>query len=279
MASSVFKSQRKGSLLLVFVFLSIIGCTDDGSSGNDQNRSVYYVCVTCKTQPEALPENDQSFKGIYSGVVNNDIVAFNIDNNNDDVVRLTVMRADQASEFLLMDQWKDGHKYYAVFRGRFSYGHHELPMFNVLFSVEMDGENPTVVFSDEAMFRTPTARNIFKEKSTGMVEVFNGELSRRKNNLGNVDNGKVGVEDDVTMVKVGTQRMVLSRNEGYWYSFGLLNNEEGNGKALFNNGTIVSNKLVDQQGKVVGTLIHDYFSGKATDVGDEVINITAKRVI
>lgn len=279
MASSVFKSQWKGSLLLVFVFLSIIGCTDDGSSGNDQNRSVYYVCATCKTQPEALPENDQSFKGIYSGVVNNDIVVFNIDNNNDDMIRLTVMRADHTSEFLLMDQWKDGHKYYAVFRGRFSYGHHELPMFNVTFSVEMDGENPTVVFSNDAMFRTQTALNIFKEKSTGMLEVFNGELSKRKTNQGNTENDKVGMEDDVTIVKVGTQRMVLSRNEGYWYSYGVMNNEEGDGKVLFNNGSIINNKLVDQQGKVVGTLIHDYFSGKATDVGDEVINITAKRVI
>ncbi|MFC4815624.1 MULTISPECIES: hypothetical protein [unclassified Flavobacterium] len=277
MVSSVFKSKWKGILLLVLVFLVGIGCTDDASSDSGQEESVYYVCASCKSAPEALPEHDNSYKGIYSGVVNTDIVTFNIDNNNDESFRLTVLRGDLIRDFVFLNQWSNGNRFYAVFNGGFGYGHHDFQRFNVQFSVDLNGDNPEVIFTDEEMFRVESGRTIFKEKSTSLVEVFNGELSKRKNYLST--ESRIGADDNVTVVKVGSQRIVLSRNEGYWYGFVTMYAGVNDEFSLFNSGSIVNNKLVDVNGKVVGTLIYDYFSGKSVDENQETINITAKRVI
>ncbi|MES2811361.1 MAG: hypothetical protein V4670_02720 [Bacteroidota bacterium] len=280
--------EKKCFFIPIGLIFFLISCSDSVESDVVNNPSGSYVCSTCKTQPEALPENDNSFKGIYAGIDGADIVYFDIDNKSDGIAKSFVMQDNILKQFSLVNQWSDESRYYYSFKGRISYGHHETPLINLDFSVDYDGKNPAFSFGSGVLAKVQSNYNIVKEKSDELIEVFDGQISQKTVRivLGNstgteLTEGKVRGEVTEEVIQIiGTERYVISRSKAYWYS--VSSSLSINGEILpsiSNQGLIVNDNLIDDNNQNVGKLSRDSFSGKISieEYGD--MDLISKRVL
>jgi len=284
-----FSFLKRFSFFVLFsLILSLLSCSNSEESDAPSNIPEPYVCSTCKATPEALPENDNSFKGIYAGVGVSDIVYFDIDNKGDGMVKSFVMRGNVLSQFPLVTQWSDENKYYYIFKGRINYGHHEVPLINLNFSVDLDGKNPQFSFERGILYKDQVSSNIVKEKSNELIEIFDGLIIQKivriivgdDVNAELTDSKVRGETTEVSTQIIGTERYVVSRSKGYWYSVssGLSTNGEIL-PSISNHGTIVNGNLIGSNNEIVGKLNHDSFTGKILiqELGE--VSLTSKRVL
>src|SRR5690554_5741523 len=155
-------------LVLLSAGIAFNSCSeDDGTQKTDT-----YTCDTCASTPDALPENDNSAKGVYKGIEVGSSGTLSIDIQNGSNTITGYMTLDGLSATLTSNvSYVDGQPYIAPFTGTYDGN----PV-TITFSVAAGGGVPTVISSDipghpDAVF------TIYKETSTSLIEAFEGAYS------------------------------------------------------------------------------------------------------
>lgn len=195
------KKARKISILLIapifilLISLSLNSCSKD----NDEDTTPPYACDTCVKTPDALPENDNSAKGVYKGIEVGSSGTLSIDIQNGSNTITAIMTLDGISASLTSNvSYIDGQPYVAPFTGTYDGS----PV-SLTFSVAPGGGDPTVISSDipghpDAVFA------LYKETSTSLIEAFEGTYS-------------------ITGGETGTFNILLSRALNLWGGIALDN--------------------------------------------------------
>ncbi|ESU28856.1 hypothetical protein FLJC2902T_14530 [Flavobacterium limnosediminis JC2902] len=248
-----------GFCLALFAGLFIFSCESDDDLPPDTTATkVPYVCTSCATTSEALPENDNVSRGIYKGVFSAGTLVINNRNNAEKVTGKVYYKNKtinlQESPEVVMVQ---GRPTYLSLRG--SSGGTNVTL---LFSVNEDGSSPLIEELTISGERNITSFAVFKEKSNTLIEAYEGnyflvngaistsdevsEISER------VDSG-LGVPENA--IKVGGLRMVLSRSESMWVLLKVMGDNEN---SVMDRGIIKNVSLVsDANGKTVANLSGD----------------------
>jgi hypothetical protein len=263
-----------GFCLALFAGLFISSCSDDDYDvpPDTTTSRTPYVCTTCASTSQALPENDNIAKGIYKGVFPNGTIAVNFRNENEtsNAVIYYKNRTVNLSESPVLIEFGDGdgeRPSFTLFRGMY-----ENNPVSLSFAVNEDGTNPEVLELIIGGSRSPLA-TLFKEKSNTLIEDYEGNyfLSRNVSPSGGL--GGIPVEEDnpegdfesgrvdpglvlpsSNAGIVGSARLVLSRSEGMWTLVTTMNNTE----SVMDSGSIESGSLMSAaSGKRVAYLRND----------------------
>ncbi|ESU22728.1 hypothetical protein FEDK69T_19880 [Flavobacterium enshiense DK69] len=239
------------SCLALIAGLFIYSCSDDddGVPPDTTTSRTPYVCPTCASTSQALPENDNAARGIYKGVFSEGTIAINF--RNDVQMAYGVVyyknRIISLSESPVLVEATEK-PFFASLRGVY-----ENSPVTLTFSVDEDGSNPMLLDFTIAGNSTFSS-NIFKEKSTTLIEDYEGNyfLSANANPSGGL--GQIPVPDldsagrvdpglalpSANAPIVGNLRLVLSRSDGMWTLFKTMNKSN----SVLDFGTIESGSLV-----------------------------------
>lgn len=234
------------AFLAVMVFF-VASCSKDDSSANTPS----FVCLTCKSTPDALAVNDASVKGIYKGIVVGSTGTIAIDIQNGSNVITATMVIDGVSVALTSNiTVVDGESCVAPFTGILNGS----PV-TMTFEVGLGGTTPTMVSSDipghpNAFFE------LYKETSTSLIEGFEGTI-------------KVNGE-------TGTFNILLSRGLSKW---GYIVRQDGQSETDSGSGTINGSNQLITDGRVVGTIVGDELNGSFKDDDNRTITIAGKRTL
>ncbi|HEY9362990.1 MAG TPA: hypothetical protein VIQ00_07005 [Chitinophagaceae bacterium] len=236
-------------ILFSLGLLMIAGCkkdsTDDSTDG--------YTCVSCKTQPDALAANDASSKGIYKGVVigSSGTISFNVMNDGTGITSTLVIDGTTVN-LTSSITWTAGQAYVAPFTGTLNGS----PV-SITFTVSANGGTPSITTS--SIPGHPNASfTIVKETSSSLIECFEGTYHS-------------------SLPEDGTFNLLLSRAAKVWGADVRKNGETETDDAK---GIITSdNKLVEENGTVMGTLSNDEIKGSFNDSNGRKITITGKRTL
>lgn len=232
---------------------SLLACIPFVSCSDDDNNSEPYACETCVDAPEALAENDALGKGVYKGIVigSSGTIKFSIANGTNDITASMVL--DGETIILTSNiSYNDGQPYVAPFTGIFN---GETATIN--FSVDDDGENPTVTSADipghpNAVF------TIIKETSNALVEGYEGTYSKSNN-------------------EHGTFNILLSKALGKW---GGIARKNGETEPDDIHGVILPDgTLIEEHGYNVGKLVGETISGSFVENNGATVTINAHRTL
>lgn len=238
--------------LFILLFAVVISsCSKD----DDEEKTPPYSCSTCVDTPDALPENDNSAKGVYKGIGVGSSGTLFIDIQNGSTTITGTMTLDGISASLTSNvSYVDGEPYVAPFTGTYD----GQPV-TITFSVAMGGGAPTVISSDipghpNAVF------SVYKETSSSLIEAFEGTYS---------------ISDGET----GTFNILLSRAINSWG--GIAKEDSAGATPSDIDGTINSkNQLVESDGgKVVGTLSGDEIIGQFQDSDNHTVTVKGHRTL
>jgi len=149
--------------LIAILFISLFSaCKDDAPAP--------YTCSDCVDQPEANAAYDNSGQGIYKGVLvgSSGTVKFDIANNGTTITAVLVI--DGTSVTLTANGTLSANSFQGSFTGTLNGGTVIIP-FSVTNTGTVTIGTPTVPGHSNVIFK------IFKEKSTQLVEAFEGEFS------------------------------------------------------------------------------------------------------
>lgn len=149
--------------LIALLFISLLSaCGDDEPAA--------YKCTDCTDQPEANAAYDNTGQGIYKGVLvgSTGTVKFDIANNGTSITAVLVI--DGTSITLTGNGTLSGGSFQGSFTGTLNGGTVIIP-FNVSNTGVVTVGSPTIPGHSNVVFR------IFKEKSTQLVEAFEGTFT------------------------------------------------------------------------------------------------------
>src|SRR5690554_3398545 len=162
-------------LVLLSAGIAFNSCSeDDGTQKTDT-----YTCDTCASTPDALPENDNSAKGVYKGIQVGSSGTLSIDIQNGSSTIIGTMVLDGITASLISNvSYVDGEPYVAPFTGTY-----DGDPVSLTFSVALGGGMPRVISSNipghpDAVF------TIYKETSTSLIEAFEGTYSKPGEKIG-----------------------------------------------------------------------------------------------
>lgn len=238
-------------LVILFLSISFHSCSDD----KEEDPIPPYTCSTCVNTPDALPENDNSAKGVYKGIEVGSSGTLSIDIQNGSSTITGYMTLDGLSTTLTSNvSYVDGQPYIAPFTGTYDGN----PV-TITFSVAAGGGVPTVISSDipghpDAVF------TLYKETSTSLIEAFEGTYS-------------------ISGGETGTFNILLARGLNLWG--GIAKDDAAGSMPEDIDGTInANNQLVESDnGRVVGNLSGDVISGQFTSGDNETVTITGHRTL
>ncbi|MEO8515964.1 MAG: hypothetical protein ABI426_04430 [Flavobacterium sp.] len=247
-------SKRLAGLttVLSFIFL-FFACSESDSVSEVSSSKSSYKCTTCKTSPEALPQNDNSNKGIYFGVLKEGVIFIDVDNQNDGQVFARLNNSTDS--FLNLDNSSNTEdEYTAVFSGLINH----VPA-TFVFKVSADGSNPSISFLDSAGKTIDVDNFVYKEKSNAMVEVFKGTIRRRYIGLTGgepTDKPDHELESTVNYEFMANVTYLFSRATNAWSVLKV----KADNSIEANRGTINGNKLIDEDNINAGILVSDEVS-------------------
>jgi hypothetical protein len=214
--------------------------------------STPYTCASCVKSPEGKPEYNSSSRGIYKGILvaSTGTIRFNVGNDGSTINAIMVI--DGTTVHLSSSiTWEDGAHYVAPFTGVMN----NEPV-SITFSVQADGSNP-VVAASSIPGHPNAAFTLAKETSNALIEGFEGTYSRS-------DGEK------------GTFNILLSRALEKW---GGVARENGSSDDDHINGSLNGSKILDEDGRNVGTLSNDEISGSFSDGDGRTVTISGKRTL
>lgn len=231
--------------VLAFATIAIASCKKESGSNA-------YKCTTCTSTAEALPANDASSKGVYKGVIigSSGTVKFSIQNGTSNIFAFVEIDGDTAT-LTSSISWVSGQSYVAPFTGTLK----GQPV-SITFSVQSNGTSP-VITSASIPGHASASFMLVKETSNALVECFEGTYA-------------------TTLPETGTFNILLSRPLGQW---GGQARKSGATSSSDVDGTIVNGNLLDEDGKIVGTLSGDDINGTFTDNGGNTVTITGHRTL
>lgn len=246
-----FVSRKLVGLMTILSFIFLFSaCSDSDPVSETASPKSYYKCPTCKTNPEALPQNDNSNKGIYFGILKEGAIFIDIDNRNDGQVFVRLNNSTD-SVLNLENSSYDEDGYMAVFSGTIN---HAVTSF--VFKVGTDGSNPTISFLDASGKRIASDSFVYKEKSNAMVEVFEGNMKKRaivSSDEESTDKPRNGFIPPVNFELMGNVSYLFSRATNEW---SLLKIKADNSVET-NHGRIDGSQLIDENERKAGTLVSD----------------------
>ncbi len=244
------------TLLTACIFLALNACKKDKDKDPDTTKNPpvtsSYKCSTCVQSPEAKTEYDGSSKGIYKGILvaSTGTIRFNVGNDGSSITAIMVIDGETVSLSSSI-AWENGEPYIAPFTGTMNGG----PV-SITFSVAPDGNDPKVTAS--SIPGHPNASfTLIKETSNALVEGFEGNYS---------------ISDGTK----GTFNILLSRALDKW---GGVARENGTFHDENIKGTIDGGKIIDRDGKTLGTLSGDEISGSFQDGDGKTVTISGKRTL
>ncbi len=230
--------------MVMFIFF-FAGCKKSTPSED-------YKCTSCKTTPDALPENNNISKGVYKGVVigSTGTIQFNIANGSSTINAVMVL--DGVTVNLTSDiTWHAGSAYIAPFNGTYNGG----PI-SVHFYVNADGSNPQVVTSN--IPGHPSAVFIIeKEQSNFLIECFEGTYSS-------------------TAPETGTFNLLVARALGL---MGGASRKTGSAVNEDIDGTVSSDGTLYIDSQAVGKIVNDTMSGSFKDHNNATVTFQGKRTL
>ena len=249
------KNVKKISHLFIAPILILVLGVLLVSCSKDKQEDSPYSCTSCVNIPDALPENDNSSKGVYKGVEVGSSGTLSIDIQNGSNTITAIMTLDGITANLSSSvTYIDGQPYVAPFTGVY-----DGEPITITFSVSLGGGAPTVISSDipghpDAVF------TVYKETSTSLIEGFEGTYSNSEG-------------------ESGTFNILLTRSLNLWAGIA-----KDNGQGAVANdidGTInANNQLIESEnGRVVGNLSGDEISGQFSDGNNHTITISGHRTL
>lgn len=250
-------------LLFNFFIVSAVlfiaySCSNSDSISDPYTTPQPYVCTSCNSASDARVENDNSYKGIYIGVISKGSIVVNAMNSNEKLtatITIDGVKIDLIAKSMLPDKKNN---YYANFIGYY-YG----TQVSLDFYVTGFGKNPTIVTSF-----LPEKIYVNKETSKFLLEVFEGEYKLKLKPIDVIEIGEKAINDSIDYT-VGKYSMLVYRPQndleyksgivqsGWWR--GIL---EVNGKYYYHNGIInESHQLIDEYKQSSGKLNADEISG------------------
>ncbi len=211
-----------------------------------------YTCQTCKTAPDALAANDASSKGVYKGVVigSSGTIMFDILNSGTTIKATLVL--DGVTSILTSNvTWVSGNPYVGNFTGTINGS-----AVSINFSVDANGAN-AIVLSANIPGHPNASFSVIKETSSNLVECFEGTYS-------------------TTLPETGTFNILLSRTAKI---YGGQSRKTGSttSKSISTGPINSQNQLLDNSGKVMGTLNGDVLTGSFVDNNGSTVTINANR--
>lgn len=268
--------------ILTMILFAFYSCSDSDSEATSAPAPSAYQCVTCKTSPDAKPENDNSYKGVYIGVTSFGSVVVDIQNNDKNINATLVLdgvRINLTANEILAG--RDG-VYEAVFTG--IYNGNDVS-FN--FSTKEDGSSPKISSTSLPELY------INKEKSDALIEVFEGIVYSSKIDLDVSPMIGLGrITNDPSTEIQGKYNILVYRsiksayyktvpdidNGSWWRGVGSLN-----GITIYNSGSITDlGQLIDKDNHYNGTLNVDELKGRGLFLGnffDSRAYLIAKRIL
>lgn len=250
------KKQSLRQFLLAGIFLSVAfsSCKKDEDNSNSTTPTpTPYTCATCVTAPQAYAAYDASSKGVYKGVVIGSTGTIKFDISNDSSLITAVLTLDGTTATLTSAvSWVSGVSYIADFTGTFKGS----PV-TIKFKVDATGTNPIILTS--SIPGHPSASfNLIKEKSTALIECFEGTYS-------------------TTKPESGTFNIILSRKLG---QFGGASRETGSLESDdIDDGTIDASGNLYMDGLLIGKLTGDNIDGTFKDSNGSTVTIKGKRTL
>ncbi|MFN8309623.1 MAG: hypothetical protein U0T73_06640 [Chitinophagales bacterium] len=242
--------KNVSAILILIILLFNSGCK------KSENSTAPNTCKTCVTKPDALAANDNSSKGVYKGVIigSTGTIMFDILNSGS-TIKATMVLDGITTVLTAAVSWSAGQPYVSDFTGTYNGN----PV-SVTFSVDPTGANPVVVSSN--IPGHPTASfDVYKETSSNLVECFLGSYVTTKNGAVN---------------ERGTFNVLLSRTAKLYG--GSSRATTSNSSSTFGPSPInSSNQLLDDSGKILGTLNGDSISGDFIDNNNSNVDVRAFR--
>lgn len=232
------------SFVSLFLLLSLFSC----KKNNEPDPP--FVCQTCHTSPDAIAANDVSSKGVYKAVVigSTGTIQFNILNGNNTITAIMVIDGVTINLTSAVT-WANGVSFVAPFTGTLNGA-----VVTINFNVGSDGSNP-LILSATIPGHPNSSFVILKELSTSLIECFEGTYSSSE-------------------PKTGTFNLLLSRTLNKYYA---ISHQTGGSSSGDSKGTIVNNKLVDEDGTAIGALSGDEINGTFKDGGNNTVKIRGLR--
>lgn len=224
------------------------------SCSEEEDEKEKYECATCVDTPDALAVNDNSIKGIYKGTVVGSSGSIFIDiQNGSNAITARIVLDGITINLVSNVSLVEGEPYIAPFEGNYNGG-----AITVVFSVGLNGTNPTIMSSDipghpNAVF------TVYKETSTSLIEAFEGEFMAGGNS--------------------GIFNIILSREINKWEGIAKKNNSGSEVTEI--GGTINSNNelIQSESGKKLGKISGDTVSGSFTDEDGENVTFNGERTL
>jgi hypothetical protein len=225
-------------LIAAFGAMMTEGCKKTSSSTTPSTPLI--SCASCITAPEAKPENDNSSKGTYKGVIvgSSGTIKFDI-GNSDNTIRAFMVIDGIKDTLTATVKWVAGVSYISSFTGMLG----GQPV-SINFSVDANGGSPTVT-SMSIPGHPNAALTMSKETSDNLIECFEGTVS------------------DITTGETGTFDMMLSTKLKKWSAQVRMSGKTSSSGV---DGVIDGTKLSFDDGK--GS------TGSATLSGDKIIDGT-----
>lgn len=241
------------------VSFAFYSCSDSDSDFiTDTPSRTPYKCITCKSEPEAKAENDNTYKGIYIGVSPRGFVVVDIQNSNDKLtskMKIDGTKIDLIAKNIVIEK----NLYLATFFGTYNNN----PV-SFDFVVDGNGNNSRIISSS-----FPEMFTIKKETSVSMLEVYEGALYISKENSlfgfedakGLIINDSINDDfDPVPIDVVGRFNMIVSRSQTSqkpsWSGISVLSS-----RVNVHSGIIDSEQLVDPESHLNGILRVDEIRG------------------
>ncbi|MFN8276831.1 MAG: hypothetical protein U0T84_05070 [Chitinophagales bacterium] len=236
-----------GLMLLLLVFA---GCK------KSETATTPNTCKTCVSKPDALAVNDNSSKGIYKGVIigSTGTIMFDVLNSGS-VIKATMVLDGVTTVLTANVTWTAGQPYISDFTGTLNGS-----AVSITFSVDPNGANPVVTSSN--IPGHPTASfDVYKETSSNLVECFLGSYETKKNGA---------------LTEAGTFNLLLSRTAKLYG--GSSRATTSSSSSHFGPNAINSaNQLLDDTGKILGTLNGDSITGSFVDNNSSTVSVRAFR--
>lgn len=252
------KKQSLRQILFAGLFLSVafVSCSKDEDNSNNPTPTptpTPYTCTSCVTTPQAKAAYDASSKGVYKGIVIGSTGTIKFDISNDSSLITAVLTLDGTTATLTSAvSWTSGASYIADFTGTFKGS----PV-TVKFQVDATGTNPIILTS--SIPGHPSASfSLIKEKSTSLIECFEGTYS-------------------TTKPESGTFNIILSRKLG---QFAGASRETGSLESKdIEDGTIDASSNLYMDGTLIGKLTGDNIDGTFKDSNGSTVTIKGKRTL
>jgi hypothetical protein len=250
------KLMRHLSILLTASAILALGaCKKDKDKDPEPSKpgtTSAYTCTNCVTAPEAKAEHDGSSRGIYKGILvaSTGTIKFNVANDGNTINAIMVIDGETVN-LTSSITWEADKPYVAPFTGTMSSG----PV-SITFEVDQNGGDPRIISSSIPGHPNATF-TLAKETSNALIEGFEGKY-------------------EITDGEKGNFNILLSRTLKKW---GGVARETGSTEEDDINGTMNGDKIIDKNGKTLGTLTKDEISGTFQNGDGETVTISAKRTL